>query len=147
MSSVFLWVGGRKNVIIFYLIGMRTKVFVFFSWEFLTFLNIDLDGYGIVRTEKGQLRLKYIFKKCETNTYFIYSLQGRIQEFVQGGLNFFFFPGGAQHPLGHEKPLKSIDFTGPGGGLVPIAPLWNTFDPVQPSSTPNLNMPLTLRVT
>ena len=26
-------------------------------------------------------------------------------------------PGGiqAQHPLGHENPLKSIDFTGPGG--------------------------------
>ena len=26
-------------------------------------------------------------------------------------------PGGiqAQHPLGHENPLKSIEFTGPGG--------------------------------
>jgi len=32
-----------------------------------------------------------------------------------GGLTFFFFPGGAQHPLGHENPLKSIDFTGLGG--------------------------------
>ena len=43
--------------------------------------------------------------------------QGRIQEFVQGGdLYFFIFPGrGAQHPLGSENPLKSIDFTGPGG--------------------------------
>ena len=37
--------------------------------------------------------------------------QWRIQEFVQGGLKFF-FQGGAQHPLGHENPLKSIDFTG-----------------------------------
>ena len=39
--------------------------------------------------------------------------QGRIHEFVQGG---------AQHPFGHENPLKSIDFTGPGWGLAPIAP-------------------------
>ena len=46
--------------------------------------------------------------------------QRRIQEFVQGGgLNFFLFPGGAQHPLGPENPLKSKDFTGPGGGLAP----------------------------
>ena len=28
---------------------------------------------------------------------------------------------GAQHPLGHENPLKSIDFTGPGG-LSPNSP-------------------------
>ena len=31
----------------------------------------------------------------------------------EGGLNFF--PGGAQHPLGPENPLKLIDFTGSGG--------------------------------
>ena len=43
--------------------------------------------------------------------------QGRIQEFVQGG---------AQHPLGHENPLKSIDFIGPGGGLSPKSPPLNT---------------------
>ena len=31
-----------------------------------------------------------------------------------GGLNFLIFPrGGAQHLLGPENPLKSIDFTGP----------------------------------
>ena len=42
--------------------------------------------------------------------------QGRIQEFVQGvGLKFFLSRGGAQHPLGHKTPLKSIDFTGQGG--------------------------------
>ena len=40
--------------------------------------------------------------------------QGRIQEFVQGGLNLSFQGRGAQHPLGPENPLKSIDFTGPG---------------------------------
>ena len=44
------------------------------------------------------------------------SMQGRIQEFAQGGgLNFFNLSRGAQHPLGPKKPLKSIDFTGPGG--------------------------------
>ena len=49
-------------------------------------------------------------------------IQGRIQEFVQGGsLNFFFsFQGG------DENPLKSIDFTGPGGGLSPHSPPLNT---------------------
>ena len=32
-------------------------------------------------------------------------------------------PGwGAQHPVGPKKPLKSMDFTGPGGGLAPMAP-------------------------
>ena len=49
--------------------------------------------------------------------------QGRIQEFVQGGLNFLsFLGGGAQLPFGPENPLKSIDFIGPGRGLAPIAP-------------------------
>jgi len=38
-------------------------------------------------------------------------------------LKFFSFQGGARYPLGYENPLKSIDFTGPGGGLAPIAPL------------------------
>jgi len=28
----------------------------------------------------------------------------------------------AQHPLGPENLLKSIDFTGPGGGLSPHSP-------------------------
>jgi len=42
-----------------------------------------------------------------------------------GGLNFC-ISRGDQHPLGHENPLKSIDFTGPVGGLAPIAPPLNT---------------------
>ena len=41
-------------------------------------------------------------------------------------LNFFLSRGGlstgAQYPLGHENPLKSIDFTGPGKGLSPNSP-------------------------
>ena len=43
------------------------------------------------------------------------------QKFVQGRLTFFYLSRGAQHPSGPENPLKSIDFTGPGG-LAPIAP-------------------------
>ena len=42
--------------------------------------------------------------------------KGCIQQFV---------PGGAQHPLGSENPLNSIDFTGPGG-LSPHSP-WIRF--------------------
>ena len=30
--------------------------------------------------------------------------QGRIQEFVQGGLHFFLFPGGGSVPAGARKP-------------------------------------------
>ena len=33
----------------------------------------------------------------------------------RGGLNFLSLL--SQHSLGPENPLKSIDFTGPGGGL------------------------------
>jgi len=51
------------------------------------------------------------------------SIIKRIQEFFQGCLYFLSFQGGAQQPLGPENPLKSKDFTGPGGGLAPIAPL------------------------
>ena len=41
---------------------------------------------------------------------------GAYSEICPGGAYIFFFPGGgAQQPLGHENPLKSIDFTGPGG--------------------------------
>ena len=32
------------------------------------------------------------------------------------------YSGEAQHMLGPENPLKSIDFTGPWGGSAPIAP-------------------------
>ena len=34
-------------------------------------LKKDVDGYYIVRTEKGQSRPKYIFKNCGTNIYFV----------------------------------------------------------------------------
>ena len=36
---------------------------------------MDFDGYYIVRTDEGQPRPKYIFNKCGTNIYFIYSTE------------------------------------------------------------------------
>ena len=43
---------------------------------------------------------------------------GAYSGIFSGGLKILFFPGeGAQHPLGPENPLKSIDFTGPGESL------------------------------
>ena len=45
--------------------------------------------------------------------------QGRIQEFVQEGDNFFSFEGVYSAGLGP----KTIDFTDPGGAEPPIAPL------------------------
>ena len=46
--------------------------------------------------------------------------QGRIQEFVQVGLNFSSFQGVTQHPFGTCKPPEINNFTGPGGGLSPL---------------------------
>ena len=56
--------------------------------------------------------------------------QGRsLQEFVQGDLHFF-LSGGAEHPLGPEDSLKSIDFTGTGeGGWTPWLRLFVQWDP------------------
>ena len=58
---------------------------------------------------------------CRKENLYCNYCQGRIQEFVQGGLNFLSFQGGGGCPLGPENPLKSIDFTGPGG-LSPHSP-------------------------
>jgi len=62
--------------------------------------------------------------RCESGiVIFAKWVQGRIKEFVQGGALNFFFPGGAQHLLGPENPLKSIDFAVTwGGGLNPHGP-------------------------
>ena len=50
--------------------------------------------------------------------------RGVFRNLSRGVVKFFSFQGGAQHLLGYENPLKSIDFTGQGGGgLAPIAPL------------------------
>ena len=53
-------------------------------------------------------------------------IQGLSQEFGQGGGLNIFYKGKAQHPSGPENPLKSIDFTGQGGGLSPHSPPLNT---------------------
>ena len=76
------------------------------------------------KTRKTKLK---IFKILQIHLYFFSwnrQHQGRIQEFVQGGAYIFFsFQWGAQHPLGPENPLKSIDFTGPpeyASGSLPL---------------------------
>jgi len=54
--------------------------------------------------------------------YTFVSHQGVFRNLSRGGLNFLLYRG-AQHSLGHENPLKSIDFAGPeGGGLSPHRP-------------------------
>ena len=51
-------------------------------------------------------------------------IQGRIQEFVQGRLKFFFLSRGGSAPVGAWKTLEINRFYWSRGGLVPIAPLW-----------------------
>ena len=47
---------------------------------------------------------------------FCVMIRGVYSGICLGGLTFFYLSmGRAQHPLGPENPLKSIDFTGPGG--------------------------------
>ena len=49
--------------------------------------------------------------------------RGVLMNLSKGGLKFFSLSsGGLCTPWGPENPMKSIDFTGPGGGLAPIAP-------------------------
>ena len=57
-------------------------------------------------------------------TAFACLVAGAYSEICPGGdLKFFSLSRvWAQHPLGPENTLKSINFTGPGGGLAPIAP-------------------------
>jgi len=40
--------------------------------------------------------------------------RGVFRNLSRRGLHFFLSREGAQHSLGPENPLKSIDFTGPG---------------------------------
>ena len=49
-------------------------LFIFLRF-FTKFFFIGFDGYYIVRTDGGQPRPKYIFNKCETNIYFLYSTE------------------------------------------------------------------------
>ena len=48
-------------------------------------------------------------------------IQGRIQEFVQGGLKFFSFQGGSA-PVGAWKPPEINKFHWSRGGLIPNSP-------------------------
>ena len=51
--------------------------------------------------EYSELEIAAIRRKTNMQI-FIKRIQGRNQEFVQGGLKFFIFPVGDQHPLGPE---------------------------------------------
>ena len=57
-------------------------------------------------------KYKYVYEK---KTIVIIIIQGRIQVFVQGGLNFFLSREGLSNPLGPENSMKSIDLPGSGG--------------------------------
>ena len=49
--------------------------------------------------------------------------RGVFRNLSRGGvLTFFLSSGGLSTRWGMKTPMKSIDFTGPGGGLAPIAP-------------------------
>ena len=43
-------------------------------------------------------------------------MHGRMQEFVQVGLNFFPLGVNTQHPLGPKNPLENVDFADPRRG-------------------------------
>ena len=51
-----------------------------------------------------------------------FTVRGVFRNLSRGELIFFHPRGGSAPFLGHENPLKSIDFTGPGGGLSPNSP-------------------------
>ena len=85
-------------------------------------MTSDLVGWdekSVVRRcgtiEYSELEIAAIRRKTNMQK-FIKGIQGRIQEFVQGGgLNFLSFQRGISTRWGLKNPLKSIDFTGPGG--------------------------------
>ena len=62
-----------------------------------------------------------ILQKQPKNEIFEPKVSGMLSVICLGGLNFFSFQGAltAQHMLGPENPLKSIDFTGLGGFTPP----------------------------
>ena len=53
----------------------------------------------------------------------------------------FFFPE-AQHPLGPENPLKSMNVSSRGGGLAPIAPLKMPGELRSPKENSKLGFPV-----
>ena len=70
----------------------------------------------------GHVPLFYVWKMSGLTTDKLSRVPGAYSEICPGGAYIFYLSnGGPLHPLESENPLKSIDFTRPGGGLVPIA--------------------------
>ena len=73
-----------------------------------------------------ELNLKFDVSLCPYFLYTVYSCtlysQGRVQEFVQGGLKFCFSFQGAQHPLGPENPPEINRFHWSRGAFPPQPP-------------------------
>ena len=66
-------------------------------------------------------------KKCNSKEIHNKTLfSGAYSGICPGGAYFFSLSRGAHHPLGPANPLKSLNFSAPGGGLAPIAPPLNT---------------------
>ena len=64
----------------------------------------------------GILEYRNVVKKPPQKNQKTVNEPGSYSGICPGGTYIFSFQGGGSlHPLGHEKPLKSIDFTGPGG--------------------------------
>ena len=82
---------------------------------------VNLNFFMFITTRSRSARPPSLFVEAAALSPEIV-FRGVIRNLSRGGLNFFLFPGGgAQHLLGPENPLKSKYFTGPGGGLAPIA--------------------------
>ena len=108
--------------------SMATSALRYFSPTIIRLYNIPTYDMHQTHLTKQHLRkyLKWdpghVIEAC--NWRIVFMLSGAYSGICPArGLKFFLFPGEAQHPLGPENPLKSIDFI-VQGGLAPIAPPW-----------------------
>ena len=83
-----------------------------FSW-YLSMYKLYEYKYYMQNRYSLLLCIEYIFNTRTTQ-------QGRIQELVQGGLHFFFFPGEGSSPVGAWKPPEFNRFHWSRGGLAPV---------------------------
>ena len=93
-----------------YQFSSRKQEFIHHSWSDKGLMGIDVNQTYAYSPFKEPLTFR---------------IRGVFRNLSRGGLKFF-FQGGGSAPVGHENPLKSIDFTGQGGGLSPNSPPLNT---------------------
>ena len=91
--------------------------------NFLEQMDFGLE-FDVLMWKVSSLMLWNLSKKAFVQLTYV-NTQGYSQRMRPGAYSgicpggayiFFSFQGGAQHLLGPENPLKSIDFTDPGGG-------------------------------